>query len=367
MTKILTLLIISVVLAYLSEKNIFVVRCRGKRIDLALIALIIVLSLFCGLRTWYNDTGVYISEFRYSATVETFFKDPPGLLENTGFYLFNSVFRHHITDNYHVYFLVIAFFTVSLMVTFIRDYSESFTFSIFLYLVLGLYVSALAAMKQCIAIAILTIAIRKLIAKKYGSFYILVFIAMLFHAYAIMFIVAPIFVYKPWTPATYLSVFATLMVLFTFEDTIVTFLEVADTLGREIDKDVVFDTVGINLFRLAVFSVPFIFSFFCRHLINYRIERKQSFMVNMSSFSFLIMSLGIYSGANLFGRSANYFAIGVVIALPWMIKKSLARQSSKIILAIATMCYLVFFWYGNSDFDSIYRSITFVEFLTSLM
>ena len=63
MTKLVTLLIVSLFLAYLSEKNVLVIRFSGKYIDVALVLLITVLSLFCGLRTEYNDTEAYILVF----------------------------------------------------------------------------------------------------------------------------------------------------------------------------------------------------------------------------------------------------------------------------------------------------------------
>ena len=365
MTKILTLLIISLVLAYLSEKNIFVVRCHGKRIDLALIALIVVLSLFCGLRTRYNDTENYIVGFRATPMLESFLTDPPSLFGNPAFHLFTSVFRYLIIDNYHAYFLTIAFFCISIMVKTIKRYSDSFVFSILLFFCLGLYISNLAAVKQCIAIAILMISIPKLLERKYIQFYLLVFIAMLFHTYALMFVIAPLFLNRPWSLTTYLSIAVILELLITFDSSITAFLELADTVGKELSDEIVLETEGINILRLAVFSVPVALSFLCRKRLGKQITQTDYFMINMSIFSFLVMSLGIYSGANLFGRSAHYFVFGALIALPWMVKKIFTRTSARTVLFIAAMFYMVFFWYGNQAFDASYSSISFSTFINT--
>ena len=57
MINLWTVFAVSMILAYMSEKNILTLRHRnGKTVDLALIAMCIVMSLYCGLRTSFNDT-----------------------------------------------------------------------------------------------------------------------------------------------------------------------------------------------------------------------------------------------------------------------------------------------------------------------
>ena len=67
MTKLLLLLAVSLVLAYISEQNTKAITASGQRYsvwnDWAYILLVVVLTLFAGLRTSYNDTSNYIRIF----------------------------------------------------------------------------------------------------------------------------------------------------------------------------------------------------------------------------------------------------------------------------------------------------------------
>lgn len=368
MTNLLLIFAAALLLAYCSEHRIMVIgRSNGKCIDIPVIIMIVILSFFCGLRTAFNDTSTYIGGFQNAVTLTEFWENKPNLLGNPLYYWFQSFFRHHISDNYHLFFVVISFFTISCFVRFIRRYSTNFTFSVLLFFCLGLYLSNFAAMKQCIAMAVLTLAIPKLLEKKYFQFYLLVFIAMLFHTYAIMYAILPLFTRKPWTSVTYITIFAVVFVLFTFQSTITNFLEYAETLGKDINEEQVFETQSVNVFRLAVFSVPPLLSFVFRGMIWPQLKRAENVMINMSILSFLVMCLGLASAANLFGRSAIYFEIGTIIIMPWIIQKLFTRDSAQLVLSLAAICYFAFFLYDIQTFSSSYAAISFREFVISLL
>ena len=359
---------ISVCLAYCSQRGIGRVRItKHQTIDIPLVILIVMLSLFCGLRTAFNDTEVYIRGFLNSPTLSEYLSEGINLFENPLYYIMQSVIRHSITDNYHVFLLLIAFFTISSFVCFIKKYASNFTFSILLFFAIGLYLSNFAAMKQSIAMAVLMYAISALINKRVGRFYLLVFIAMLFHTYAIMFVILPLFTQKPWTPMTYIAIASIVFILFTFESTISEFLEYAEDLGKEINETEVFETQSINPFRLAVFSVPPVLSFLFRKRLDPRYQRTQCTAVNMSILSFLVMCLGLVSAGNLFGRSAIYFEIGTIIALPWVVQTLFTKQSAKIVSFVAASCYIAFFVYDIQAFDAGYRSISLIAFLQTIL
>ncbi len=367
MAGIFTLLAASLVLAYCSQKEILTFRgVTGRRYDVALIALIVMLSLFCGLRTNYNDTGTYIAMFLEAPTWVEFWASGPNLLGNPGYYLFQTIFRHSISDNYHLYLLTIAFFITSVYVTFIRRYSENFTFSILLFFSIGLYISEFAALKQHIAMAILMLALPQLLKKRYATYYVLVFMAMLFHTYALLFVIVPLFLNRPWTKTTYLTVIVIVAVLFTFESSITSLLTHAENLGKEIAESEVFDTASINLFRLAVYAVLPALSFVFQRYLNPGYSRETKMMVNMSILSFLVMSLGLASGANLFSRCAIYYEIGTIVVFPWVIWETFNQKSYRIVLGAAAVCYLLFFYMDISTFAMEYRAISVGEFFTSL-
>lgn len=338
MINLLLIFAAALLLAYCSDRRILVLPCaNGRSIDLPLITMIVILSLFCGLRTTFNDTQTYINGFQNAVTLAEFWESEPSLWGNPLFYWLQSFFRHHVSDNYHLFFLTIAAFNITCFIKFIKRYSEHFVFSILLFFCLGLYVSNFAATKQTIAMAILTLAIPKLLEKKYVLFYLLVFFAMLFHTYAIMFAILPLFTERPWTFITYFTFFAVGVVLFTFESTITTFLQYAEELGKEISVTEVFETQSINVFRLAVYSVPPLLSFLFRRRLWLQMGRTENVMINMSILSFLVMSLGLASAANLFGRSAIYFELGTIVILPYIFSKLFTKQSAQLLLGTATV------------------------------
>lgn len=367
MKDLLILLGISLVLAYCSERSLLTYRITKRcRVDIPLIVMVIMLSMYCGLRTAFNDTEVYIKGFQTAPTLAEFWAEDPHILGNPLYYGFQSFFRHYISDNYHLFLLLIAFYSVTSFVIFIRKYSENFVFSILLFFALGLYVSNFASMKQCIAMATLTYAIPKLLEKKYVQYYIIVLVATLWHSYALMFAILPIFTRKPWTTVTYLTIAAVIAVLLTFETTISEFLEYAEDLGKDISETEVFETDGINVFRLAVFGVPPLLSFIFQSRLKRGMVRDENVMVNMSILSFLIMCLGLASAGNLFGRSAIYFEIGTIVILPWIVRKLFTKKSAELVFGIAALSYIAFFMYDIRNFSSGYRAITFMEFIMTL-
>ena len=368
MIKLMILLAVSMCLAYCSQHGILVVPLTKKRkLDIPIIIIIIMLSLLIGLRTHYDDTQNYITMFMDSPTVSEYHDSSPGFFSNPLFYYLQSFFRHNVMDNHHLFFTVVAFFTISCIIWFIAKYSSNFPFSILLFFCIGMVLVPMSAMKQGLAIAVSLIGIDQLLKKRYIVYYLLLTIAILFHAYAIMLIVLPLFIGRPWTIFTYVIIGAVIIVLFTFESTITSFLSVAEDAGKSLNEEVLLDSQGINVFRLAVFAVPPILSFLFLELLNPSYNKNRHLFMNMSILSFLIMCMGIFSAANLFGRSAVYFEIGTILILPWVVEEMFNKESRGAAFVIVGSCYLLFFAYMVKDFSYAYRSIDIVEFVRSII
>ncbi len=368
MIKLMLLLGACMILAYCSQNGILVVPLTQKRkLDIPYVLIIIVLSLFVGLRTNYNDTYLYIKTFQSAPSVSVYLENSFDLFDNPLFNLFQSFFRHHISDNFHLYFVIIALYTTWGFVRCMRKHSENFVFSIFLFFAIGMLTFSLAAMKQCLAMATLMFAIDFLIKGKPFRYILLVLFASLFHTFALVFIVLPLFVNKPWTITTFLAILGVVTILFTFRTSISAFMNISDSSGDLIDSDAVFNTVGINPFRLAVYSVPSILLILFQGVLNDEYTRTTSLFANMSIISFLIMSLGLISGANMFGRAAIYFNFGMITILPWIIKRIFDEKSFNVACMMTGVCYFAFFIYSILGFSAEYRSIGIGEFIYSLL
>lgn len=367
MTKLLVVFAAALVLAYLSEQNTKATVAAGRRYvaykDWAYVLLVTILVLFAGLRTSYNDTSSYIIGFQNAPTLSVFLSDPDNLnpFKNPLFYLFQSFLKTY-TNNSQLLIFISALITQACFIRLFKHYSHDFTFSVFIYFTLGTFLLTLAAMKQVCGMAVLTLAIPYLEQKKWGRYFLIVFIAMLIHTYAIAFAVLPLFTVRPWRRFTFLFVATVVVVMMNFEETITEFMEQANDLGKTVADYEVFDDSTINVFRLAVYAVPPAISFLLQKWILRDSKSLNHVLIHMSVISLAFMSMGTQSGANMFARMAMYFELGTICILPWMLKESLELRSYRLISAIAIICFLGFFIYANGingNFDSEYQSMPF--------
>lgn len=374
MNTLIPILILSLLFAHLTEKTTIGTYGKGIRQTaqnkVFFIALLLTLALPVGLRRMYNDTGAYINGFNGSlALLELLASDELHILTNPAFKIYTAIV-HDLTSNYHMYFMIPAFFVQYAFITTIRRYSDSFTLGIGLYICLGTYVFSFAAMKQTIAMAFLMLGIPKLLDKKYIQYYLLVFVAFLFHTYAIAFAVLPLFTVKPWKMQTFILLFVVFVIMQNFESIIGSFLDYANEQGKDVAEYEVFDNAQINVFRVAVYAVVPLLSLVLRpYLFQGKYDSCYNVLVHMSIISFACMLLGTISGANMFGRMANYFELGMVCSLAWVINKAFTKQSAKLITIMAAGCFLFYFYYAykiTMDFDEHYRAISIFQFFQSL-
>jgi hypothetical protein len=225
-------------------------------------------------------------------------------------------------------------------------------------------------MKQTIAMAILLYAVDILIERKYMRFYALVFLAVLFHTYAIAFVILPLFTVKPWTGRAFALLFAVYFVMQNFDSVLQSFLDFANESGKNVSSEEIIGTAAINPIRVAVYAVTPVFAFFLRgYLFEDETDREHNILVNMSIITVAIMSLGLISAANMFARMGQYFEFGMICSLPWMLKKSFDKQSARAVGFIAVACFVGYFCYANLVqiyFDDHYSRHTILEFIQSL-
>lgn len=374
----LTLLLIAVCfLAYTTKYksmpagasgNVAVYHHQGRSFSIFL--MILLLTLLIGLRTDFNDTGAYISGFENAPTFSEFIKVPENLdlLQNPLFYGYTALF-HQLTDNYHIYFMVSALLVTAPTIVSLRKVTDRdlFPLVVFTFFTLGTYLFALAAMKQTMAMAISCCAIVALLEKKYPKFFVFAIIAGLTHAYAFALLVLPLLVARPWTTRTYIILAITLFLMLTFEESITRILEEVNELGKSVDSSQVFSGEGMNLFRVAVYGVVPVGSLLCRRRLEPHMGRKEYLFLHMSIVSFMFMLLAAIDGANIFGRMARYFEIGLVYMYPWMVQHLFSGKNRNVAKFAFVVCFCAFFAYGYWDFSSGYRSITLVQFIKSLV
>ena len=362
MIEIGTLMIVSVILAYYSEKYTNEVKQCGQFYsvlnDRAYLVLAVTLVLFSGLRYGYNDTWSYIAAFMNNQGLGPFFANIQdlNLMENPLFEFFRSALKEVTTNRQYVIFIPSAFTQICFL-RFFKRYSENFTFSVFLYIALGTFAFTMGALKQAWAMGIVTLAFPHMEKRQWVRYYLIVFIAMLIHTYAMAYALIPLFRQRPWKLFTYLFVALLVAVMMNFEGAITAFMDQAEEMGKDLHEETIFHDHGVNILRVAVYIVTPLISFFFQKWIFPDASQTDHVLIHMSIISFAFMLMGTQSGANMFARMAQYFELGTICCLPRMLKKPFEERSYKLISSMAAVCFLLYFIYANRidrRFDDVY-------------
>lgn len=375
MGKLVVLLAVSTVLAYFSQQNTVLCYQTGTRYrpsrDWAYVLLVTILVLFSGLRTGYNDTWNYVNGFRNAPFIREYLQgediwDP---FSYPAFYFLRSFFKS-VADKPNLFLFVTSLFVQVCMLRFLKRYATNFTFSIFLYITLGTFCFTMAALKQAIAMAILMTAIPFLERKQWVRYYLLVFVAMTFHTYALAYVVLPLFRGRPWKPFTFLFIGAVMAILMNFESVITSFLDSAEEMGKTVAQSDVLNNTSLNLIRVMVYAVTPLMSLVLQRWLFRDSLPQHNVLVHMSIISFACMLLGTQNGANVFARMGTYFEMGMVCCLPWMIPKSFTKKSAELVTLVSVILFLGYFFYEFAiakDFTNNYTSISLWEFLRRML
>ena len=215
--------------------------------------------------------------------------------------------------------------------------------------------------------AVLCPAIIALRDRKYLRFSVFVAVAALIHTYAALFFILPFFGEKPWHVRSFLLILGSMLVTLNFSQTISSVLAYADSIGKSISAEEVFDGNRMNIFRVAVYSVVPAASLLFRKRLEPVMDRTQAILINMSICSLAFMLPGTVNGANMFGRIAAYFELGAVCVMPWIIDTVFDRRSARLVRAVCAVCFIAFALYDLSDFNYGYSAITLRQFIGGLI
>lgn len=343
-------------------------RCRYRRKDSFFFAiLVVVMVLFVGLRTGYNDTGTY--QYIYEGTPnrgELFAGMNWELGENPGFALTNRILRQlgFSTQSFLMFYAVI---TVSIPLWFYRKYSCDFPVTIFLFITFAGYTFTLAAIKQCMAMALAMLAVDRVLQKKYPAFLFWVLLASTYHPYALMYLLVPFLMFRPWSGWTVVMLAAFAVAGVIMESLMGTLINITDMLGENYTTES-FTGEGVHPLRLAAVSAPVLISCLTRKNIAVENSKTNNLMLNLSMLNAEIMFVALFGTANYFARLANYFLPFQAVAVPWLFTH-FEPKSKKLITVVAAGCYVFFFVYSNAindNFDGGFYSISLWEYLQSL-
>lgn len=371
MSELIPITVASIVLSILSHlsSEYDPIRGRyGRKDRFWFLVMAISMILFVGLRTGYNDTGTY--QLIYNSIPKDIAPlDGINWLklgDNPGFHVTNRVLVRlgFSTQSFLMFYAAV---TLGIYLWFFRKYTSNLPFSIFLFVTFCGYTFTLAAIKQCISMALCLVATDRAIRRKYISFVLWVLLGSLYHPYALMYLVVPLLTFRPWSTATLVIITLFVVAGATMGRLLGTILDVTLLLGENYDA-ASFTGEGVNPFRLAAITVPIFLSLLVKNQIAAKKDRVQNLMVNLAMLNGEIMFLALFGTANYFARLANYFIPFQAVAIPWLLSH-FNKDSKKPVTICAVICYALFFIYSNAiheSFDYHFYSITLWEYLQSL-
>lgn len=375
MSKLIPIIVFSMILAFVADRSSgysYDTRCIKQYTSknrIFFVALVLVMAVFVGLRTSGNDTYTYQQMYeRIPDGIDAIFSvDWTDLAAAPGHQFISGCLKY-IGASTQDYFMFFALISVPVYLWFIRKYTCNLTLSVYFFITMGVYVFAMAAVKQTTAVALLMVASDRAFEKKYVQFVVWLLIAELFHPYAFVYLIVPFMSFIPWTWKTYVLLVGTAVVSMGLSRLMGGILAMTDVLGGDYSATE-FLGEGVNIFRVLVVWVPVGLSFLARKYIRVNSDRISNYIINLTMVNAMVMFVGLFGTANYFARLANYFLIFQTLSLP-LIFNYFTKQSKRLLIIVSVLCYFVFFYYentiANGRFDEIYQFLSIYEYLGQL-
>lgn len=326
--------------------------------------IFVILTIFVGLRTYYNDTAVYLSAYESSLVFPDFWDSFHAELgANPGFTITQACLKTSGVSS-QGFLLFFAAVSVGCSIYFLKTYSTNFLLSLFLFFTTNAYTLTAAAVKQSAAIALSLVAITFALKRKWIPFAVLILFAATFHPYVLLYALVPILMFKPWTKGTYIMLAIFAIAGFTLQSLLGSIVDITSMIGDSYSEES-FIGEGINIFRVLVANVPLFLTWMYRRSLFRGSSRAENLMVNLAMLNGAIMFVGMFGTAIYFSRMASYFTIAQCVALPWILSK-LPQSRRRFYTAAMIVGYCGFFVYANIitlSFDAGFGRITLFEYL----
>lgn len=296
----------------------------GEQIQKRKLATSFIVFLICGIFIFFfaarwnvgTDYPNYYSRFYKLLNI-----DLSELIGGTdwGFYTLSAFIGKFLTTNYFVYGLIISAIIYIPVVLTYRRYTNNFTMTCAMYIMMGLYTWPYNGTRQSIAVAIVFFGYQFLYDKKnWWKFALLVLIAYTFHTSALL--VVPFILLtclKPFKKPFVFSIIIIALLIIFLPSLWSSVIEFLDNIGQSklVNDYSEYDKLrsGINPIRIFVAAYPVVLAY-----IYYGRLKKHNahidFMINMSVFNLLFLLCGYR--LTVLVRFNSYFNIALPLLIP---------------------------------------------------
>lgn len=318
-----------------------------------LFAIILVLPLIIMAATRGNfvDTAGYRNEFLRS--MPSVWSDLPSYIKtqtkDVGFSVLSALIKIIIGNNDILYFSIIAGVQIICVSCVYRKYSSNYILSVFLFVISTDYVAwTFNGIRQFLAVALIFAGTSLLLKKKYIPLILIILLASTIHQTALMMIPLIFIVQgKAWNKKTLLFISLVVIAVF-FIGNFTTFLD--NALSGTQYSAVVSDYQemkddGTNPFRVLVYSVPAIISFFGRSKIRESNSNLINICTNMSIITTGLYLVSMVTSGIFLGRLPIYVSLYNYMLLPWEIENLFEEKIRPVIYFLLVVLYLIFYIY----------------------
>lgn len=324
----------------LAYNNVIDVQKRDFTVMVSIFLITIIFILFAGLRTKYNDTSAYKHAFELLNTNLSF----SDLFESYGgFDVYQKIIKIFISNNPQVFILITAIITNLLYLHFYKKYSFSFGYTIFFYVVLGLFTFSMAGMKQILAMSFSLLAIDNLLYKKYLKFVLWIVFASLFHPYILIMLMLVFFTDDIWKKKSVTLIVLVLIFSIFFDLILGAVINLAGEIGKEYTTEEL-TSHTINIFRVIIEMIPCALTYIFRNKIRSENNKLLNIAVNMLLFRALMYFVSMFANPIYFARIGTYFQSLDPILIAWMLTACLPKDKNGTFWRILYCSFYLFYF-----------------------
>ncbi|MBQ5951121.1 MAG: EpsG family protein [Lachnospiraceae bacterium] len=322
---------------------------RKKTSWLYVILVTAPLVYFATTRDWFGDTGNYLGMFRRMPdTWAGLVSYMEASTKDRGFFFLSGLIRVFISQDTVVYLAIFALLHGFALAYFFRKYSPHYAVSLFLFIGSVDYIMWMYnGMRQFMAVCIILFAVPFLLKRKYIPVILIVLLASTMHQSALIMI--PFFFIaqgKAWNFKTLLYLLGVLVAIAYIGN----FTSLLDDVLQETQYASALENYeawddGTNPFRVAVYALPAVISFFLMPHIEYEKDPVVNLSVNMSILTTGLYLISMVSSGLILGRLPIYTSLFNYILLPWEVDHGFTSESRRILYIGMFAAYLVFFYY----------------------
>lgn len=305
---------------------------------------VVIFAYVTGQRFAFGDTVAYMDSFSETTTTVSDVLSNFKLGEEQLFLLIKAFIKQYISTEPRVFIEIVSFITIVPILYFYFNYTGDLKFAFLLFVLSGCWEHSMNGLRQYLACAIMLMALSLLYKRKWYLYIPIVILAAQIHTSAYIFIVVYFIANKPaWGKFTKIMLVIGLFLLITYPITgsFMNRLFVEST-----DYGSKYNTAefsnNINMFRLAVMSVPVVVSFINRKNMIGK-YKYYDIVFNMSLLCAMCTLIGLFSA--VYARLNLYFEVFNVILLVWNIDDMIKQEKYKWIKFACICCFIAYFIY----------------------